>query len=283
MKSSIPKPTVMASVILLSSLSHTNQICADGCPAPSFAARRAFEAGDIPQSVAVGDFNGDGKPDLAVANGSSPGGSVSLLLGRGDGTFQTAVSYAAGAAPHSVAVGDFNGDGRVDLAVANAGGGNVSVLLGRGDGTFQPAANYDVGASPYSVAVGDFNGDGMADLAVANTGAGTISVLLGRGDGTFRTAVNYGVGASPRSVAVGDFNGDGKVDLAVANAGGGNVSVLLGNGDGTLDLVVCSQGIWPNYTNGAVWVLLGKGDGAFHAAVNYGVGDRADPTSVAIA
>src|SRR5207302_913920 len=112
----------------------------------------------------------------------------------------------------------FNGDGRVDLAVANAGGGNVSVLLGRGDGTFQPAANYDVGASPYSVAVGDFNGDGMADLAVANAGAGTISVLLGRGDGTFRTAVNYGVGASPRSVAVGDFNGDGKVDVAVANA-----------------------------------------------------------------
>ena len=131
MKASILNPSAIASVILLSSLSHTNQICADGCPAPSFAARRVFEAGDIPQSVAVGDFNGDGKPDLAVANGSSPGGSVSLLLGRGDGMFQTAVSYAAGAAPHSVVAGDFNGDGRVDLAVANAGGGNVSVLLGK--------------------------------------------------------------------------------------------------------------------------------------------------------
>jgi hypothetical protein len=189
MKAAKLSPKTTVSVILLSSLFHINQLCADSCPAASFAARRAFEAGDIPQSVAVGDFNADGKPDLAVANGSSPGGSVSLLLGRGDGTFHIAVSFAAGAAPHSVAVGDFNGDGKVDLAVANAGGDNVSVLLGRGDGTFQTAADYDVGASPYSVAVGDFNGDGKADLAVANAGAGTISVLLGRGDGTFQTAV----------------------------------------------------------------------------------------------
>src|SRR5206468_880727 len=153
-----PKTTV--SVILLSSLLHINQLCADSCPAPSFAARRAFEAGDIPQSVAVGDFNADGKPDLAVANGSSPGGSVSLLLGRGDGTFRTAVNYGVGASPRSVAVGDFNGDGKVDLAVANAStfdyrsvppityDGNVSVLLGNGDGTFGTAVDYGAGASP---------------------------------------------------------------------------------------------------------------------------------------
>src|SRR2546429_106496 len=164
MKSSIPKPTAMASLILLTSLFHTHPMRADGCPAPSFAARRAFEAGDIPQSVAVGDFNADGKPDLAVANGSSPGGSVSLLLGRGDGTFQPAVNYGAGASPHAVVVSDFNGDGKVDLAVANAGAGSVSVLLGKGDGTFQAAVNYGAGASPYAVVVGDFNGDGKADL-----------------------------------------------------------------------------------------------------------------------
>jgi hypothetical protein len=191
--------------------------------------------------VAVGDFNGDGVLDLAVVNGgdsSGRGRGVSVLLGHGDGTFGPAVTYAAGNFPQAVAVGDFNGDGVPDLAVANYGSDTVSVLLGQGDGTFRPATNYFVGFDPISVAVGDFNGDGILDLAVANQGSspdyadGNVSVLLGQGDGTFRSARNYTAGIGPSSVVVGDFNGDGIPDLAVADAGGG-ASVLLGNGDGT--------------------------------------------------
>src|SRR6516164_340033 len=135
----------------------------------ALSAPRGFDAGSGPQSVAVGDFNGDGKPDLAVVNSYS--NNVSVLLGNGDGTFQPAVSYGTGSGtgPAFVAVGDFNHDGKLDLAVANSNSSNVSVLLGNGDGTFQTAVNYDVGGAPTSIAVGDFNHDGKLDLAVANS------------------------------------------------------------------------------------------------------------------
>jgi hypothetical protein len=132
-----------------------------------------------------------------------------------------------------VAVGDFNGDGKPDLAVANWNSNSVSVLLGNGDGSFQAAQDFGAGISPESVAVGDFNGDGKPDLAVANFGSATVSVLLGNGDGSFRPAQDFVVGRGAYSVAVGDFNGDGKPDLAVANFWSTNVSVLLGNGDGS--------------------------------------------------
>ncbi len=125
--------------------------------------------------------------------------------------------FATGPSPVSVIVGDFNGDGRVDLAVANASGGNISVLLGKPDGTFAPKVDYSTGTTPWSVVAADFNGDGKPDLAVANTNDNTISILLGNGDGAFQTHIDLPVGQSPRSVAVGDFNGDGKADLAVAN------------------------------------------------------------------
>jgi hypothetical protein len=189
--------------------------------------------GETPASVAVGDFNGDGRLDLAVANSycSPPSPCVAVLLGNGDGTFQTAVNYDAGNQPDWVAVGDFNRDGKLDLAVANPSSQNVSVLLGNGDGTFQTAVNYSIPADAFSVAIADLNGDGKLDLAVGSgcpCGApGSVSVLLGNGDGTFQSGVNYGAGSYPNSVVVGDFNGNGRLDLAVADYGSTTVSVLL--------------------------------------------------------
>jgi hypothetical protein len=273
---------------------------------PGFLAPLAFDTGVGPESVAVGDFNGDGKQDLAAAGLGTYypyQGTVSLLLGQGDGTFLPAQTFLAGSHPVSVAVGDFNGDGKLDLAVADYGdsyygyAGGVSVLLGKGDGTFLPAKGYAAGDNPWSVAVGDFNGDGVPDLAVANSavlgGTPSVSILLGQGDGTFLPAVNYAAGQRSYSVAVGDFNGDGKQDLAVANAWPSNtVSVLLGNGDGTFLPALSSPAPgnpWSvavgdfngdgvpdlavaNYGSGTVSVLLGKGDGTFLPAQSYAAG-----------
>ena len=148
--------------------------------------------------------------------------------------FSAATSFGAGASPESVAVGDFNGDGRQDLAVANSGSDNVSILLGDGAGGFSAATNFSAGGIPVSVAVGDFNGDGKQDLAVVNTDSDNVSILLGNGAGSFGAATNFGVGSRPRSVAIGDFNGDGRQDLAVANYLTNFVSILLGDGAGGL-------------------------------------------------
>jgi hypothetical protein len=144
-----------------------------------------FDAGDRPISVAGGDFDGNGHPDLVVVNQLSD--DVSVLLGNGDGTFVLETRFGVGGFPTGVAIGDFNGDGRQDLAVANQRTGDVSVLLGNGDGTFAPEMHFESGSGAFSVAVGDFDADGRQDLAVANGGlnSNTVSVLLGNGDGSF--------------------------------------------------------------------------------------------------
>jgi hypothetical protein len=247
--------------------------------------------------AAAGDFNNDGKPDLAVA---ASAGILDVLLGNGDGTFRPAVTYAAGSGADALAVGDLNGDGNLDLVVADSIGNNVSVLLGNGDGTFQPAQSYGAGNDPDSVVVGDFNGDGKLDVAVGNAGGNNVSVLLGNGDGTLQTAVNYAVGNNPVAMTIGDFNGDGVLDLAVANSADNTVGVLLGNGDGTFKpAVVYSVGGAPtslaagdfngdgrldlavaNSGTSNVSVVLGNGDGTFQGAVNYGVG--ANPSSLSL-
>ena len=145
----------------------------------------SFSAGNLPISVAIGDLNGDGRPDLVVANTHS--NSVSALLGNGNGTFSAQTQFGTGSAPNAVAIGDLNGDGRPDLAVANLGSNSVSVLLGHGDGSFGTQVQYATGNEPISVAIGDLNGDGQPDLAVANASftSNSVSVLLGHGDGSF--------------------------------------------------------------------------------------------------
>lgn len=185
-------------------------------------------------SIAVGDFNGDGKLDLALSGSdlSTGAGSLTILLGNGDGTFtQASNSPMAVAASYSLVVADFNGDGKLDLAVANYGTNTVTVLLGKGDGTFTQATGspIPVGNQPYAIAAGDFTGSGKLGLAVANFGDDNVSILLGNGDGTFTQAASLPTpaGKGPISLAVGDFNGSGRLGLAVANITDGTVSILV--------------------------------------------------------
>jgi hypothetical protein len=183
----------------------------------TFQAAKSFSATN-PYAVAVGDFNGDGNLDLVVTNWeelfSGTHGTVTIYLGNGDGTFLPGESFDVGKGPSSVAVGDFTGNGILDLAVTNQNNNSVSILLGNGDGTFEPAVEYGVGTEPEDVVVTDLNHDGNQDLVVADTYSGTVSVLLGNGDGTFQPRQAYNAGPNPLSLAVGDFNGDGQQDLA---------------------------------------------------------------------
>ncbi len=284
----------------------------------SFEDARNFAVGRLPISVAEGDFNGDGVPDLVVSNYLT--GNVSVLLGNGDGSFQDARSFDAGLNPYSMAVGDFNGDGVPDLAVVNYRTDHVSVLLGNGDGSFQAAQSFGAAGIPGSVAVGDFNGDGRLDLVTTNFVTRDVSVFLGNGDGSFQVRGYFGAGSGPSSVAVGDFNGDGVPDLAVANAGSspyfrdGSISILLGtgdggftggqtmaagdgplaiaiadfNGDGTSDLVIANNGYFvDDGMGGYIFVagttsrlFLGNGSGTFRSGVVVGVGAAPFPVAV---
>lgn len=258
----------------------------------SFSAM-AFAAGTSLQSVAVADFNLDGKLDLAVVADPVGSDAVNVLLGDGAGRFGGPSNFAVGATPRYVVAGDWNSDGRPDVAVANYGSTSVSVLLGNGTGGLGTMSAIGVESLPVSIATGDFNGDGKLDLAVANLNASSVSVALWAGAG-FGAATHIKVQTRPYSVAVGDFNRDSKLDLALANSDSMDVSVLLGNGtgsfstptkfalggaqgpraisvgefsgDGIPDLAVVNTG------TSNVSVLLGNGMGGFGAATNFGVG-----------
>lgn len=246
-----------------------------------------------PDGIAAGDLTGSGVLDLVVSNNPAANGNgndVAVYMGNGDGTFQTAAPYPVGH-PGAIALGDFNGDGKLDIAVLQPLIGKVAILLNNGDGTFGTATSYATGSNPVAIATADVNKDGHLDLVIANFKGNTVSVLLGNGDGTFQTQQTYPTGVNPISVAIGDFNGDGFLDLAVANNNDNTVSILLNNGtggflpqtpfattlvptgivtadfngDGNLDLAVSTA-------SRNLSVLLGIGDGTFPTHVEYPTG-----------
>lgn len=204
---------------------------------PQYLFNRAdFPTGNFPSSVAVGDFNNDGRPDVAISNRLD--NTVSIFLGQQNGTLGPKTDFPVATYPWGLVVADFNHDGKLDIAVTGTCGlncGVVSILLGDGDGTFASHLEYTTGVGPITLVAADFNGDGFLDLAIVDdcgTTCGLVSILLGKGDGTFQAKTDYPVGQSPYGIVLQDFNGDGKLDLAVANTSN-TISILLGNGDGT--------------------------------------------------
>ncbi len=252
-------------------------------------------------SIVFGDFNGDGKTDIAFVACAGSSCAVGVLLGNGDGTFQAERDYDQGGTIAALAADDFNGDGILDIAVANYGNGTVDVLLGNGDGAFQAPLSISMpGAS--SLAAADLNGDGKLDLAVSNWSANTVSVLMGNGDGTFQTVQPLATGTNPSNVSLADLRGIGILDIVNLDSNDA-VSVLLGNGngafqpatpvytaassasltslavadvngDGKPDLVVSDQ------AGNAVDVLVGNSDGTFQIPASYPTG--AAPLGVAL-
>lgn len=254
------------------------------------------------QSVAAGDFNGDGLADVVAGqDGDSNAPGVSVYLANRDGTLQVGVNYGSGDLDF-VTVADFNGDGKLDIAATDVSNGVVQIFLGKGDGTFilgQSFATDTVsGSGPTNVITADFNQDGKVDLAIANSESNTVGVLFGNGDGTFGAATGYPIAGNVNVIAAADLNGDGHVDLAVTigRGGGNSVVVLLANndktgtfkspsavatgsgfaenvafgdlnGDGKLDMAV-TLADGPVFV-GALAVALGKGDGTFQAPVAY--------------
>lgn len=200
------------------------------------------------EGLSVADFNGDGYPDAALATAFGQEG-VNIVLGNGDGTFQSPLFYSETGEPGAMATGDFNSDKKLDLAVTVFQGSTILVLEGNGDGTFTNGGEWYAGPSPSSVAVADFNADGKLDLAVANFGGIGVSILPGKGDGTFSKHSSLSTAPSPSDVAAIDLNGDGSPDLVVVNNGNDSVSVLL-NAEGTFIQLTSSQN--PSHVGQAV-------------------------------
>jgi len=249
-----------------------------------------FGSVSSPSGLVTDDFNSDGIPDLvASAAGSN---QVAVMLGVGNGTFQTAVFYSTGTNPSFIATADLNGDGFLDLVTADAGSNSLSILLGNGDGTFQTATHVTVGSSPAALAIADFNADGKPDIVVANSGSNNLSILLGNGDGTFQSPQTLATGTSPRALLAKDLNNDGLIDIVEVNYSSNDMWVFFGNGNGTFQKpaiyatgnapravfsqVTSTTGltdlIVANSASNTVSVFLNQGAGIFAQGVQYATG-----------
>ena len=262
----------------------------------SLSAPIPYSVGNGTTRALVADLNGDGILDVVEADYGD--GTISVLLGNPDGTFQARHSYPAGScsSPNWISMGDLNGDGIQDVVCNGQGNSTISVLLGNGDGSFRTGASYPLSIGPSSIAIGDFNGDGIQDLAITGNTSSTVAILLGNGDGTFQPQTTYPIGTYANSVAIGDFNGDGNLDLVVANSGSNTISVLLGNGDGTFQpQTTYATGSWPDalavadfdgdghldivvgsYSSNTVGVFIGNGDGTFQSQRGYAASGPVD-------
>jgi hypothetical protein len=253
---------VLLSILLIVSkplsVGRAHAMTGSGNSTAQFLDELEYSTGAGPAAIAADDLNQDGWQDLVTANFAD--NTVSILLGRGDGTFATHVDYATGKGPSSVAIADLNGDGKLDLVVTNATDNTVSVLKANGDGTFQVRTDRAANALPRSVAVADFNHDQKPDLvlvnAPANSAQGNISVLIGNGDGTFHNPVQYAAAVGTNSLTVADLNNDGTPDVVVANSDA-------------------------QFTTGALNVFIGKGDGTFRTGTTYEFGRGAASVAVA--
>jgi hypothetical protein len=267
----------------------------------SFASKLEHQLVTSPIAFTVGDFDGDGNLDLGVLALTAARSHVLVVFfGNGDGSFGRDTSYPIDNrfVVASLASGDFNGDGYLDLAVARTDYNTVQVLLNNGDGSFQDGVDYITGGQTFAVATGDLDGDGNLDLVVSNIyGEGTLSVLLGSGDGSFHPPSEFAVGdfnlANPYHIVLGDLNNDGVLDLAVTIRRAGSISVMLGNGDGSFgDRVNYMTGDDPrsavvsdlnddgipdlavaNTGDDTVLVLFGSGDGGFQSKTVLSAGE----------
>lgn len=276
-----------------------------------------FTAGNQPGCLALADFNGDGKVDIAVGNGGSA--NLTVLLGDGKGGFSEAPGspFPAGNSPNDIAVGDVNGDRNLDFAIANHDRKFVTVLLGNGRGQFSPAPGSPVTVNsrphPHGIAFGNFDADRNLDFVIDDWGNNRVTVVFGDGKGNFASpGISFAVGQMPyQRVRVADVNSDQRDDIITTNTEGGNISVLIGNGnggfapatgspsaanprpfgvaigdvnaDGKRDLAIVNfSGQGTDTSKDAITILLGNGDGTFKPAPGSPFKPGASPVSVAI-